>query len=266
MCAGCFSHLLADARLKDESATCPNCRCELNKNQCSRNLAVEKAISELPAECQFCLEQLPRSGLEYHERELCQERCVPCAIPGTPFNPSHSLFLCTRIVPSMGHKLSACRHCPPLHLFINIKFFSHQAYIVNKSYMIIKSGFMCEEKGFLSMKYTLRMVDTLFKNNILSNMVCDEVLWVLLCNVCGRLSDAGLSLFMYHMLNMKIRPMHSKFVKDISNQKKRKEKKIHVNLMCPKPHARDMKMTSCLCYLGFNHDYFIRCVYPLCAT
>lgn len=80
MCAGCFSHLLADARLKDETATCPNCRCELNKNQCSRNLAVEKAISELPAECQYCAQQLPRSGIGYHEKEICQERCVPCAI------------------------------------------------------------------------------------------------------------------------------------------------------------------------------------------
>jgi len=69
MCSGCFAHLLADARLKDESATCPNCRCEIAKNSCSRNLAVEKAISEMPADCRFCSQQLPRSGLEYHERE-----------------------------------------------------------------------------------------------------------------------------------------------------------------------------------------------------
>ena len=100
MCAGCFSHLLADARLKDESATCPNCRCELNKNVCSRNLAVEKAISELPSECQYCSEQLPRSGIDYHERELCQERCVPCAYYGTPFALSPSVLLqCTFILP-----------------------------------------------------------------------------------------------------------------------------------------------------------------------
>ncbi len=26
MCAGCFIHLLADSRLKEEQATCPNCR------------------------------------------------------------------------------------------------------------------------------------------------------------------------------------------------------------------------------------------------
>jgi len=72
MCAGCFNHLLADARIKDETATCPNCRCEINKN-CIRNLAVEKAVSELPSECSFCSQQLPRSQLDYHQRELCQE-------------------------------------------------------------------------------------------------------------------------------------------------------------------------------------------------
>ena len=248
MCAGCFSHLLADARLKDESATCPNCRCELNKNQCSRNLAVEKAISELPAECQFCSEQLPRSGLEYHERELCQERCVPCAALGTPFNPSHSLFLCTRIIPTRGHKLFACRHCPPLHLFINIKLFSREAYIVNISCMIIKSGFMCEEKGFLSMQYTMLMVDTVLNTVKVSIMVYAEVLWVLLCNFCSRFTDMGLSLYVlycapawarytYQMLNLKNRPKHSKL--------KFKKKSKHPSLMCPNPYARDMKMMNC---------------------
>ncbi|XP_033103839.1 cysteine and histidine-rich protein 1-like [Anneissia japonica] len=78
MCAGCFTHLLADARLKDETATCPNCRCEINKNLCSRNLAVEKAISELPSECQYCLRSLPRNMLERHEKYDCLERLTKC--------------------------------------------------------------------------------------------------------------------------------------------------------------------------------------------
>lgn len=52
MCAGCFTHLLADGRLRDTVATCPNCRVEISKNNASRNLAVEKAVSELPSECQ----------------------------------------------------------------------------------------------------------------------------------------------------------------------------------------------------------------------
>ncbi|XP_032830446.2 zinc finger TRAF-type-containing protein 1 isoform X2 [Petromyzon marinus] len=78
MCAGCFIHLLADARLKEEQATCPNCRCEISKSLCCRNLAVEKAVSELPAECGFCLHQFPRSCLEHHQKELCQDRLTNC--------------------------------------------------------------------------------------------------------------------------------------------------------------------------------------------
>lgn len=74
MCAGCFIHLLADARLKEEQATCPNCRCEISKSLCCRNLAVEKAVSELPSECGFCLRQFPRSLLERHQKEECQDR------------------------------------------------------------------------------------------------------------------------------------------------------------------------------------------------
>lgn len=74
MCAGCFTHLLADARLRDEVATCPNCRIEINKGAASRNLAVEKAVSELPAECQFCNKEFSRNSLDRHEELLCEER------------------------------------------------------------------------------------------------------------------------------------------------------------------------------------------------
>merc|ERR1711976_1105933 len=74
MCAGCLAHLLADSRLKDEEATCPNCRCDIGKNLCTRNLAVEKAISEMPSSCQFCSTLLPRNTLQHHEKEQCQER------------------------------------------------------------------------------------------------------------------------------------------------------------------------------------------------
>lgn len=74
MCAGCFAHLLADARLRDEMATCPNCRIEISKSSSSRNLAVEKAVSELPSECQYCCKEFPRNTLEHHEETLCEER------------------------------------------------------------------------------------------------------------------------------------------------------------------------------------------------
>ncbi|XP_070575894.1 zinc finger TRAF-type-containing protein 1-B-like [Ptychodera flava] len=78
MCAVCFTHLLADARLKNEQATCPNCRCEISRSQCSRNLAVEKAVCELPAACQFCNHYLPRNTLDLHQREQCPERLTNC--------------------------------------------------------------------------------------------------------------------------------------------------------------------------------------------
>ena len=87
MCAGCFIHLLADARLKEEQATCPNCRCEISKSLCCRNLAVEKAVSELPAECAFCAQQFPRALLERHQSDECQDRSAPASVcpPGTRF-------------------------------------------------------------------------------------------------------------------------------------------------------------------------------------
>lgn len=75
MCAGCFTHILADARLRDETATCPSCRTEISKASATRNLAVENAVSELPSECQFCNKQYPRNSLERHESE-CEERFV----------------------------------------------------------------------------------------------------------------------------------------------------------------------------------------------
>ncbi|XP_035285895.1 zinc finger TRAF-type-containing protein 1 isoform X1 [Anguilla rostrata] len=94
MCAGCFIHLLADSRLKEEQATCPNCRCEISKSLCCRNLAVEKAVSELPCDCSFCLKQFPRSGLERHQKEECQDRVTQCKYKriGCPWQgPFHEL-------------------------------------------------------------------------------------------------------------------------------------------------------------------------------
>ncbi|KAK3750479.1 hypothetical protein QZH41_018121 [Actinostola sp. cb2023] len=78
MCSSCFTHLLADARLKDEQATCPNCRTEISRNNCSRNLAVEKAVSELPTACQYCSQGFPRVLIGSHEKEDCINRLVGC--------------------------------------------------------------------------------------------------------------------------------------------------------------------------------------------
>ncbi|CAG4948054.1 unnamed protein product [Colias eurytheme] len=74
MCAPCFTHLLADARLRDESATCPNCRVEISKTSASRNLAVEKTVSELPSECKHCTRVFPRHSLQHHEEKTCEDR------------------------------------------------------------------------------------------------------------------------------------------------------------------------------------------------
>lgn len=78
MCAGCLTHLLADGRLRDQNATCPNCRTEISKNTSSRNLAVEKAVSELPSECQYCGNEFPNKSVEYHENNECEERPTEC--------------------------------------------------------------------------------------------------------------------------------------------------------------------------------------------
>ena len=36
--------------------------------------AVEKAVSELPAECHYCNKKYPRNSLDRHESDLCEER------------------------------------------------------------------------------------------------------------------------------------------------------------------------------------------------
>lgn len=114
MCAGCFTHLLADARIRDETATCPNCRCVISKDACSRNLAVEKAVQELPGECRFCSQELPRSLLDKHMTDICEERIVSCryAPIGCAWNgPHHEAGL------SLTHNHICQFICNMLYLF-----------------------------------------------------------------------------------------------------------------------------------------------------
>lgn len=103
MCAPCFTHLLADARLRDDTPTCPNCRIEISKSTASRNLAVEKAISELPLECRFCAKVFPRHSLRHHEEVSCEDRLTGCryAIIGCEWRgPAHE---------ALSHE-AACAH------------------------------------------------------------------------------------------------------------------------------------------------------------
>ena len=76
MCTGCFNHLLADGRLKNEQASCPTCRIEITSKNSSRNLAVEKAVSELPSNCEYCRDEFPRNQLHNHERKHCELRWI----------------------------------------------------------------------------------------------------------------------------------------------------------------------------------------------
>jgi hypothetical protein len=57
-------------------------------------LAVEKAVNELPSQCQYCSKEFPRNTLDRHEKELCEERTMTCmyARIGCPWRgPFHEL-------------------------------------------------------------------------------------------------------------------------------------------------------------------------------
>lgn len=90
-------------------------RCEISKNLCCRNLAVEKAVSELPTECTFCLKQFPRSSLERHQKEECQDRYSPCTHTKTLLPPAWKSGkisfrkLVFRKLPTTI-KLNSCKH------------------------------------------------------------------------------------------------------------------------------------------------------------
>ncbi|RZC40320.1 cysteine and histidine-rich protein 1 [Asbolus verrucosus] len=112
MCAGCFTHVLADARLRDETATCPSCRVEINKTMATRNLAVENAVSELPSECQFCNKQFPRNSLEKHEDEECEERFISITPPRG--DGKSQLVFSVRISGCKYHRIG-CPWRGPLH-------------------------------------------------------------------------------------------------------------------------------------------------------
>ncbi|XP_076824462.1 zinc finger TRAF-type-containing protein 1-A-like isoform X2 [Clavelina lepadiformis] len=107
MCVGCYHHLLADGRLKDEQATCPSCRVDITRGSCIRNLAVEKAISELPVQCSFCSGVFSRSNITLHERCECNERVVKCRFKqlGCHWSgPAHEL---DRHVDSCSHSMKS---------------------------------------------------------------------------------------------------------------------------------------------------------------
>ncbi|CAG2248309.1 unnamed protein product [Mytilus edulis] len=62
--------LIQDSKMRQQPV--PTADVKSAKNLCSRNLAVEKAVSELPTECQYCYCHLPRNQVDYHERIVCE--------------------------------------------------------------------------------------------------------------------------------------------------------------------------------------------------
>lgn len=83
--------MFLSSSLRDQAATCPNCRVEISKSSATRNLAVEKAVSELPSECQFCSREFPSKSLQRHELHECEERPTNCKYSciGCPWNGPH---------------------------------------------------------------------------------------------------------------------------------------------------------------------------------
>lgn len=61
---------------KSNEFSSPNCRCEISKSNCTRNLAVEKTISELPIQCDHCLQIFLRSEIKGHQSQTCPDRFV----------------------------------------------------------------------------------------------------------------------------------------------------------------------------------------------
>ncbi len=104
MCAACLTHLLTDARLKDEQATCPNCRCEISRTLCCRSLIAEKILSQLPIDCTYCKQVYLRCEIDNHERDECAERptlCIysriGCAWEGPYHELEHHIQNCYKI-------------------------------------------------------------------------------------------------------------------------------------------------------------------------
>ncbi|CAG0883941.1 unnamed protein product [Darwinula stevensoni] len=92
MCGACFTHLMADACLRDETAMCPNCRTKISTDLPTRNLAVEKAIGELPTSCRYCGDEQPRHSVHHHATVDCLQRpeLLICSISDLHLRACHT--------------------------------------------------------------------------------------------------------------------------------------------------------------------------------
>ncbi|XP_015930770.1 zinc finger TRAF-type-containing protein 1-A [Parasteatoda tepidariorum] len=78
ICAGCFGEILNESRLQNEIASCPTCQTTISKDLCSRNIAVERTISELPMTCPHCSLEIVPEIYKVHKKSLCDKRPAIC--------------------------------------------------------------------------------------------------------------------------------------------------------------------------------------------
>ncbi|GIY91047.1 cysteine and histidine-rich protein 1 homolog [Caerostris darwini] len=79
ICAGCFGDILSESRLLNEIASCPVCQTTISKELCSRNIAVEKTISELPMTCPYCSCTILPENIKNHKKCICIKRPSVCS-------------------------------------------------------------------------------------------------------------------------------------------------------------------------------------------
>lgn len=90
----------------------PNCRCEISKSNCTRNLAVEKTISELPIQCEYCFQVFLRSDIRIHQTQNCSDRYAillpPVMSLSLPSDQPHVIILSLDVRGMDPIKISQC--------------------------------------------------------------------------------------------------------------------------------------------------------------
>ncbi|KAG8193820.1 hypothetical protein JTE90_029554 [Oedothorax gibbosus] len=114
ICAGCFGDVLSESKIQNEIATCPQCQSTISKESCSQNIAVEKAILELPRTCHFCCLHVPPETYQHHQTMTCLKRpaicsnnSIGCSWKGSFFEKPQHEEQCAQQLAS-GEKILSC--------------------------------------------------------------------------------------------------------------------------------------------------------------
>ncbi|XP_054723728.1 zinc finger TRAF-type-containing protein 1 homolog [Uloborus diversus] len=70
--------MIAESKLQNEITSCPTCNTTISKDLCSRNIAVENTICQLPVTCPYCCLEYPLDAYKYHKTLECMERPSLC--------------------------------------------------------------------------------------------------------------------------------------------------------------------------------------------